>query len=251
MKILHLDVETAPHKVYAWGLWSQDISINQIVEPGYTLCWAAKWDSSEEVLFNSIYKTSEDEMLQEMHSLLDEADAVTHYNGVKFDIPTLNKEFVTHGMGVPAPYHQIDLLQVAKKQFRFPSNKLDYVAQALGLGSKVKHKGMDLWRECMEGDAEAWAVMEEYNRGDVILLEKLYHKLLPWIKGHPNHALYKEVLDRPVCTNCGGTHLQSRGKAKTKTQEYARFQCVDCGTWVRGRTTEVDKNSRKNILTQA
>ncbi len=40
-KILLLDIETAPHRVYAWGLWGQDIYLDQIEAPGYTLCWAA------------------------------------------------------------------------------------------------------------------------------------------------------------------------------------------------------------------
>ena len=37
-RILLLDIETAPHRVFAWGLWGQDIYLDQIEEPGYTLC---------------------------------------------------------------------------------------------------------------------------------------------------------------------------------------------------------------------
>jgi hypothetical protein len=33
-KILLLDIETAPHRVYSWGLWKQDIHIDRIIEPG-------------------------------------------------------------------------------------------------------------------------------------------------------------------------------------------------------------------------
>jgi DNA polymerase III epsilon subunit-like protein len=84
-------------------------------------------------------------MLKKIHSLLDECDAVIHYNGTRFDIPTLNKEFLEAGMPPPSPYHQIDLLKTSRKEFRFPSNKLDYVARALGLGQKTKHEGFELW----------------------------------------------------------------------------------------------------------
>ena len=84
-------------------------------------------------------------MLEGIHSLLDEADAVCHYNGTKFDMPTLNKEFLVHRMTPPPPMKQIDLLRVVKSQFRFPSNKLDYVAQRLGLGKKKDHEGHTLW----------------------------------------------------------------------------------------------------------
>lgn len=234
MKILHLDIETAPNKVYAWGLWGQDIHIDQIVEAGYTLCWAAKWHGQGKVLFDSIQKSGKEAMVQGIYALIEEADAVCHYNGAKFDMPTLNREFILQGLQPPPPYKQIDLLQTARRQFRFPSNKLDYIAQQLGLGSKTKHKGMQLWNECMDGDEKAWRTMERYNKQDVRLLEKLYLKLLPWIQHHPNHALY-QVRPRPACKSCGSMSLQQRGYSRTTAQVYRRYQCKNCGTWQRGK----------------
>ena len=77
---------------------------------------------------------------------------------------------------------QIDMLKIARKQFRFPSNKLDYVGKTLGVGAKTEHEGFDLWIKCMNRDGKAWKRMEEYNKQDVILLEKVYHRMLPWIK---------------------------------------------------------------------
>lgn len=103
MRILHLDIETAPHKVYAWGLYDQDIAINQIVEPGYTLCWAAKWHGSQELKFDSVWDSGKRRMIKRIHKLLAKADAVVHYNGLKFDIPTLNQEFLQIGLKPPPP----------------------------------------------------------------------------------------------------------------------------------------------------
>lgn len=246
--MLHLDIETAPHRVFAWGLFDQRIGINQIVSPGYTLCWAAKWHQRKGVMFDSIPRSGEEAMVKRIYDLISEADAVCHYNGTKFDMPTLNREFVRLGMAPPEPYKQIDLLQTARRQFKFASNKLDYVAQALGLGAKVEHKGMDLWRDCMDGCPRAWRVMEKYNKQDVVLLEKLYERLLPWIHNHPNVALFQQK-DRPSCTNCGSMHLQSRGYTRSKTQQYRKFQCQDCGTWVRARRNETP--NRDNILVSA
>jgi len=248
MKILHLDIETAPNTVYSWGLWNQNIGINQIVEPGYTLCWAAKWHDSKEMFFNSMHQSNEVDMLEEVWHLLDEADAVVHYNGEKFDIPTLNREFIRMGWEPPSPYHQIDLLRIVRQRFKFPSNKLDYVAQALGLGGKEKHVGMTLWTGCMAGDEQSWKKMESYNRQDVKLLPKLYTKLLPWIKNHPNHALYTSET-RPVCPNCGSVHIKKNGVEHTKTLTYQRYKCTECLTPIRGRTNIVDKDKRKAILT--
>jgi len=53
-KILFLDIESAPSRVYTWGLFNQNIALNQIEEPGYTLCWAAKWFGKKKMLFSSV-----------------------------------------------------------------------------------------------------------------------------------------------------------------------------------------------------
>lgn len=234
MKILLLDIETAPNVAHVWGLWQQNVGINQIIDAGYVMCWAAKWYGTDEVLFDSIHRSSPKTMLRRIHKLLDQADAVIHYNGTKFDIPTLNKEFILHGLLPPTPYKQIDLLRTARGQFRFPSNKLDYIAQSLGVGSKLVNRGHQLWIDCMARKDEAWAEMEAYNIQDVAILERVYEKLKPWIKNHPNSGLYGE--DSSVCPTCGGSHLHRRGLSRTRACVYQRFVCRDCGTW--SRTTK-------------
>ncbi len=45
-------------------------------------------------MFDSVYKSDRKSMLKSIHSLMDEADAIVHYNGNRFDIPMLNKEFL-------------------------------------------------------------------------------------------------------------------------------------------------------------
>ncbi len=111
MKILLLDIETSPNTAHVWGLWQQNVSINQLMESSYVLCYAAKWLDNEEVLFDSVHQSKPKKMLKGIHGLLNEADAVVHYNGTKFDIPTLNKEFLLHSYNPPSPYKQIDLDQ--------------------------------------------------------------------------------------------------------------------------------------------
>lgn len=234
MKILHLDIETAPNKCYTWGLWDQNIAINQIVDPGYTLCWAAKWEDSGPVMFDSIHESKPKKMVEQAWRLLERADAVVHYNGSKFDIPVLNREFIYYGLEPPSQFREIDLLKTVRSRFKFPSNKLDYVSQQLGLGSKTKHMGMDLWRDCMDGDDKAWALMKRYNKQDVVLLQKLYKELLPWIKNHPNWGAYLDS-DRPTCRNCGSENVVKKGIERTNTYSYQRYKCRSCGTPLRGR----------------
>lgn len=247
MKTLLLDIETAPNLVHVWGLYDQNVGINQIQASGYVLCWAAKWHKSKDVMFDSVKQSTPKRMLKRIHALIDEADVVVHYNGTKFDVPTLNKEFIVHGMTPPSPYKQVDLLRTARGQFRFPSNKLDYIGQALGLGAKLKHTGHELWTKCMAKDPAAWEEMEAYNRQDVVLLEMVYDRLTPWIRNHPNHGVYDEP-GIPVCPNCGGHHLQRRGFARTVANKYARYQCTACGTWTREPISELKKEDRSIIM---
>lgn len=212
------------------------------MESSYVLCWSAKWYGDDNILFSGVNTVKPKIMLIKIYDLLNEADAVIHYNGTKFDIPTLNKEFLLYGMTPPAPYKQIDLLRVAKNQFRFPSNKLDYVAQALGLGKKTKHIGHELWIKCMAKDKEAWATMEEYNRNDVVLLEKVYDKLKPWIKHHVNHGVYESGV---CCTNCGSLNYKRSGWAYTQANKYQRYFCKDCGSWFKATMINMDGEPKR------
>lgn len=250
MRILFIDIETAPNLCYTWGLWKQNIHIDNIIEEGYTLCASYKWYKDKKIHFTGINEFEPKVMFQELADVISDADVIVHYNGSNFDMPILNKEFIKHGIWKPAPYHTIDMLQVVRKVFKFQSNKLDFVARSLGLGSKVQHKGMELWHGCMEMDESSWRVMTRYNKQDVRLLENLYVHMLPWIDGHPNAALYVDN-NNPVCIACGSTNIGPRGVSNTKLATYPRYWCKDCGKWLRGRFSIVPKERRKAILTEA
>lgn len=241
MKILLLDIETSPNQAFVWGLWNQNVGLSQLIDSSETLCWSAKWYGTDEVIFDSINQSSRRRMVRRIHRLIDASDIVVHYNGSRFDLPTLNKEFLLHDLEPPAPIKQIDLLKVVRKQFRFPSNKLDYVAQALKLGNK-NPTTFRLWVDCMRGDQEAWKTMQEYNIHDVLLLEKLYDRLKPWIKHPINHSVVNAAL---VCPNCGSQEYRKRGFAFTATCKYQRYQCKGCGSWFRATTSIAPKAGEK------
>jgi hypothetical protein len=234
MKLLMLDIETAPNLAATWGLYDQNVSLDQLLKPGYTLCWAAKWHGSREIMFESVL-TGNARMIKRVYKLMDEADAICHYNGTKFDIPILNKEFLLMGLNPPSPSRQVDLLRTARSRFKLASNKLDFVAGQLGLGNKTKHKGFEMWLGCMNKDPASWRMMEKYNKQDVALLEKVYDRLLPWIKGHPNRSVMEGM---ECCPKCASKSYQSRGTMVSAAGVYPRFQCQNCGGWFRGARSE-------------
>jgi uncharacterized protein YprB with RNaseH-like and TPR domain len=180
MKTLFLDIETTPMQVYTWGLFDQNISINQIIKSTEMLCFGARWLGEKKVIFKSVHHDGKKAMLEDLHKIMDEADVLVGWNSAGFDHKHINREFLENGMKPPSPVKDLDLMSITKSNFLFPSNKLDYVAQKLGVGSKVKHSGFSLWIKCMEGDEKSWKEMKAYQIQDVNLLVDLYDILIPW-----------------------------------------------------------------------
>jgi uncharacterized protein YprB with RNaseH-like and TPR domain len=178
-----LDIETTPMQVYTWGLWDQNIGINQIIKDTEMMCFGAKWQGKKKVTFKSVHHDGKKAMLEELHKMMEEADILVGWNSAAFDHKHIKREFLEAGMEPPSVVKDLDLMSVVKANFKFPSNKLDYVAQTLKVGAKVKHSGFDLWIGCMKGDKKSWAEMKRYQIQDVNLLEDLYQALLPWLPG--------------------------------------------------------------------
>lgn len=217
------------------------------------LTWAAKWLGSEEIMSDAVtpqevLKEDDYRITKSIWKLLNQAEIVIAHNGKNFDIPKLNSRFILNGLPPTNPYRQIDTKEVAAKQFGFSSNKLDALAGYFG----IEHKDdtdFKLWVRCLEGDKESLQYMEKYNKKDVAILEKVYLRLRPWIKGHPNVAVYIES-ENMVCPYCGSQHLQADADyVYTQVNKYLAYRCADCGGISRKRTTDYPKDKRKNLIT--
>lgn len=233
-KILVIDIETKPATAYVWKTFKENIGYEQILEPGGMISFAAKWVGKPEVFFYSDWTHSHGEMVRAAHDLLSECDAVVHYNGDRFDLPKLHGEFLLEGLTPPPPLTSIDVMKSVRK-LGFIMNRLAFIGPLLKVGAKVKHEGFELWAKVLEGDEKAQAKMEKYNVQDVVLLEKLYQKIKPYIRNHPN------LSNQPAgsCGACGSTKVQRRGFRRTKNFLIQRIQCMSCGSWSDGSRTKV------------
>lgn len=240
-RILTIDIETSPMKVYTFSLFKPFIAINQVIEHSRVISFAAKWDDEDKVIFRSEYHHGREAMLRQAWALLNEADIVIHFNGDTFDIPHLRREFQILDLPPFSPFQTIDIYKQLKKSLYFSSNKLDYMLQVLGIGAKVAHSGFDLWMHCIEESPasdpnrqkRAWALMRKYNIGDVVETWKLYLETRAYLPAHPNMGLYVEDPGDGItrCSVCQGVNLRREGYRYTGVGKYPRYQCRDCGKW--------------------
>lgn len=244
MKILTLDIETSPHEAYAFNVWNENIGPHKLIKPTGMMTWAAHWKGTPKN--QTVYRTWNDEdFLSTLHEMLNEADLVVGYNHDKFDMRHIQREFVENGLLPTKPVPLVDLLKVVKKNFAFPHNKLDYVAQRILGESKLDTGGFELWPAFMQGDPRASRLMERYNKKDVILTERLYVKLLPWITNHPYMAGAVKINDFGVsygCPACGTrTSAEYVKNAVRRTRCFAirQVNCRNCGHWFDGKRRKV------------
>jgi hypothetical protein len=227
-KILLLDIETFPNLYYAWRLWEgRALDIKKFSN---IVCFSVKWLGGQQITKAlPDFGGSEAKLTKELWKLVNDADILVAHNGRAFDFGRMNSQFLRHGLNPPSPAQKVDTKRAAKEAFGFDSVSLDNLCAYLGLGEKMETGGYDLWRKCMENDPKAWARMKKYNAHDVVLLEKLYLKLRPWMPKHPNVTLFTGD-----CPKCGSLNIQKRGTYRSTTREYQRYQCMNCGGWCKG-----------------
>ena len=253
-KVLLLDIETAPILGYIWGLFDQNVGLEMVESDWHLLSWSAKWlgTPEDQVMYydQRNAKNIEDDkaILKIIWKLLDEADIIITQNGKKFDAKKLNARFIFHGFKPPSSYRHIDTYQLAKKHFAFSSNKLAYMTDKLCVKYKklshAKFSGFSLWKECLAGNLEAWDEMKKYNMYDVLSLEELYTKLIPWDRGI-NFNAYSSS-EESVC-NCGSTDLRKKGFHYTNKGKYQRYICQDCGAESRDSKNLLSKEKRSSL----
>lgn len=241
-RILLYDLETSPLKSTTWELY--DTNVIWVEEEWTILMFAYKWLGEKKTHVISQHtekgwkpgKLDDRRVVEHLHNLFNEADILVAHNGDSFDQKKSQARFIYHNLQPVSPYQQVDTKKLAKKTFKFTSNKLDDLGEFLGLGRKLK-TDKELWRGCLAGDKKSWDYMAKYNKQDVDLLEKVYLKLRPWSPQHPNLA---NLSDRPeACPRCGIEGKQwSQGWRYTKTAKYRRFQCLECGSYYSTRHQE-------------
>lgn len=229
-RILLYDIETRPNLGYVWGKWEQNVIAYK--EEWDILCVAYKWLGESKVHSVTRDAAGTDRGIAlKMKELFNEADIIIAHNGDSFDQKKVKARMVFHKLSPPKRVPSIDTRKIAKNQFAFNGNGLDELGQHLGLGRKVKHPGFEMWLGCMRGDLSSWRQMVKYNKNDVILLEKVYKRFLPWIQNHPNLSKLINPSLKRGCPNCGSNFTAKRGIRANHRGLQQQMTCTDCKTW--------------------
>lgn len=220
-RILFIDIETSPLLSWVWEMWQTDVL--HVEKQREIICVAYKWEGGKVHVFG-LDKNKPRSIAKKLRELLDRCEIGIAHNGDNFDFKMINTFIIKHSLPPPSPYKTIDTLKIARRHFKFSSNKLNELGQYLGVGHKIDTGGFKLWIECIRKKKWAWEKMKKYNKQDVVLLEKVYNKLRGWAKT-------PIIRDGFVCPTCGSADINFRGWSISKNYKSRKYQCRQCGSW--------------------
>lgn len=249
-KILFFDLESSLMLATIFSLRGNDYINSESLLSDWNIISAAwKWLGEKKVYSASVLDNKNDNItndkfvVEQMKKAIEEADIIVAHNGDRFDVKKINTRLIYHDLGQMDMPYTVDTLKEAKRTFSFTSNKLDYLAQYLKVGKKMD-VSKNLWLKALRGDKKAIAEMVKYNKMDVIVLEKVYLKLMPYMTKHPKMDIFLKGTDI-VCENCGHEKLMKAGKRVKKGGTFQKYQCYDCG-----HLTLKKEKREKKVLTQ-
>lgn len=251
-----IDIETAPIEAHVWGLFDQNVGLNQIKAEWAVLsfCYMPLNGSKKDIEYadNSERADPRDDYLlcARLWEILHENDFLIAQNGKRFDLRKIRARLIMHGFPPPSPVKVIDTMLMARSVAAFTSNKLEWLSTYLADQQKSKHKdfpGFELWKECLAGNPKAWRSMKRYNIPDVTSMRDVYLRLRPWVSNHPNLAVYTDD-NTLACPVCGSPDVEESGFTFTNVGKYQRYLCSGCGAWSRSRYTLNSKEKRKALL---
>jgi DNA polymerase elongation subunit (family B) len=234
-KRLYFDIETSANIGFFWQSgFKLNIGPQNIINERSIICICYKWEDDKEThALTWDAKQSDKKMLQAFIKVLNDADELVGHNGDKFDLAWIRTRCLFHNIDMFSSYKTIDTLKVARSKFRFNSNKLNYIAGFLGIGSKIKTE-FDLWKDiALKNCPIAMAKMVKYCKMDVVLLEKVHKKLSNHIEAKTHYGvIFGE--DRGSCPECGagGDQLIKQKDVFTASgAKKIKYKCKVCGKY--------------------
>lgn len=230
---LFFDIETSPNIGLFWEAgYKKNIDYSNIIQERAIICICYKWEDEKEVYsLNWDAKQNDKTMLLKFIEVANTATELVGHNGDKFDLAWIRTRCLFHDISMFPSYVTIDTLKIARSKFKFNSNRLNYIADFLGIGQKIKTE-FNLWKNILlNKDKKAMEDMIKYCKKDVVLLEKVFKALNNHIEAKSHYGvLFGQY--KGTCPECGSDDLMSAGKRTTATGVVKlRYQCKTCNKY--------------------
>ena len=229
---LIVDIETSPCVGLFWRPgWKISIPHDNIMQESKIICICYKWEGARKVESLQWDENQCDKaMLVEFLEIANSADELIGHNGDKFDFPWIKARCIYHDLEVPPVWKTVDTLVIARRRFKFNSNRLDYLGQHL-LGEGKLHTEFGLWKSILlEKCDKSMKAMVKYCKKDVDLLERVWKRLEPY-HTPKTHVGCLNGLDKWTCPYTGSTDVQSRGRVITAAGTVKYRMRSNSGKW--------------------
>jgi uncharacterized protein YprB with RNaseH-like and TPR domain len=205
---LFFDIETSPNIGLFWEAgYKKNIDYSNIIKERAIICICYKWEDDKEV--GSVHwdsKQCDKALLTKFIKIANQADELVGHNGDRFDLAWIRTRCLFHRIDMFPKYVTIDTLKVARSIFKFNSNKLNYIADYLGIGQKIKTE-FGMWKDIvLNKDKKAMDKMIIYCKKDVILLEKVFKEINNHIPAKTHYGV-NFGQDRGSCPECGSDEI--------------------------------------------
>lgn len=231
MKRLFIDVETSPNIVFSWRTgWKISIDEQNIIKERGIICACWKWENEKKVQSITWDKNQNDKrIIEKIIPVLNDADEIVGHNADAFDLAWIKTRALFHNIKTNPTYKCVDTLLYARKRLYLNSNKLNYIAQYLGVGVKIKTE-FDLWKKIvLEKCNKSLTKMVRYCKNDVVLVEKVYHRLEDHMAVQ-THAGVLAGYDRWSCPKCGSQETRlNNTRISAMGVKKRQMQCRKCG----------------------
>jgi hypothetical protein len=210
IKRLFIDIETSPCIGDFWRPgYNVTLTHKNIRVQARIITLAYKWQHEKKI--NTLvwsplkkgrpFSQCDEKLVRKTVDVMNEADEIIAHYGDGFDVPWIRTRSLYHGI-ITGIWKTVDTKAWSSKYFILPSNKLDAIAQYLGIGEKIRTE-YDLWESITwEDDQHALDKMSEYNVHDVELLEPVWDALQHYVPP-PTHAGVHAGKEKWTCPECG------------------------------------------------
>ena len=214
---------------------------------GTLLCIGWKFLGEKKVYCPLITECGNEDMLDDsglvarFAEVFETCDYHVTYYGKRFDYPLVQSKLLLYGQAPLSPKPHLDLWFTSRYKLKLHNNRLDTVAKFLQLENQKNAIDFEAWRRAAIGDKKALGIVKSHCIPDVLVLEEAFLRMRPLIADEPLRQNVLDGIDPSECVSCGSPNVTRRGFYHTKTRRYQRWQCQDCGKWMRDRSLDKSK----------